>query len=99
MPCTLGSLFSASMRASRSASAQVGGVGSSVACRPVSVLSLTLCGVDLAGRVVTDQDDGQAGLDALGAQRRGAAGDFGADGLGQGVAVDQLGGHGRIFVE
>jgi hypothetical protein len=82
------------MRASRSASVMLAGYVSRVACRPVccAVVDLVL-GIDLAGRVFAHEDDGKARVDAAGLQRRGAAGDFGADFLGEGVAVDELGSH------
>nr|CUV15163.1 protein of unknown function [Ralstonia solanacearum] len=51
--------------------------------------------VDLAGRVVADQDDGEAGLVAASGESGGALGGFGAELLGKRVAVDELGGHGR----
>jgi hypothetical protein len=49
--------------------------------------------IDRAGRVLTDQDHGQAGLSAFGGERRGARGDLGADLGAEGDAVDDLGGH------
>jgi hypothetical protein len=48
--------------------------------------------VDLAGRVLSDQDDGQAGADAPLGQNRGVARDFGAQLARQRNAVNALGG-------
>ena len=50
--------------------------------------------VDVAGRVVADDDHGQAGLVAGGGECGGAGGDVGAQLLGKFDSVDQLGGHG-----
>jgi hypothetical protein len=50
--------------------------------------------VDGAGRVFAHQDDGQPGLAASRGEGRGARGDFGAQLLGEGGAVEDLGGHG-----
>ena len=49
--------------------------------------------IDLGGRVVADQDHGQAGRGAAGLQGGGALGDFGTQLAGEGVAVDELGCH------
>ena len=86
-----GSALSASMRASSSASVSVApdSVRAS-SCRPVSAQALTLLrDVDLAGRVVADQDDGQAGPDAARLERGGAPATS-ARIAWQRVAVDQL---------
>jgi hypothetical protein len=53
--------------------------------------------IDLAGRVVPHQHHGQAGGHAFGLEREGALGHVGAQLAGEGVAVDQLGGHGEII--
>ena len=50
--------------------------------------------VDLAGRIFTDQDHGQAGLAAGSAQGGCALGDFAAQLLGESDSVDELGWHG-----
>jgi len=52
--------------------------------------------IDLAGRVVADQHHGQARGDALHFEGLGAVGDFGAQLFGQGIAINQLGGHKRL---
>jgi hypothetical protein len=74
--------------------AHVGGVGlqRGLQARLRAVVDLVLR-VDLAGRVLAHEDDGKSRVHATGLERGGAACDFGADGFGEGVAVDQLGGH------
>ncbi|MCY1537644.1 hypothetical protein D9M68_731490 [compost metagenome] len=74
--------------------AQVGGVGLERGLQAGfgAVVDLVL-GVDLTRRIAAHQDDGQGRIHAAGLQRSGAAGHLGADGFGEGVAVDQLGGH------
>jgi hypothetical protein len=52
--------------------------------------------IDLAGRIFADQNDGQAGCDALGFQRSGSLCDIGSQYLGEGVAVNSLGCHGLL---
>ncbi|MCY1365305.1 hypothetical protein D9M69_521450 [compost metagenome] len=50
--------------------------------------------VNLRGLVVANQDHGQPGCDAFGLEGGHARGDIGAQLAGEGVAVDQLSGHG-----
>ena len=52
--------------------------------------------VDLAGRIVADQDDGQAGHDAgLSGEGRDIVRHLAANLLGQGSSIENLGGHER----
>src|SRR5471032_773662 len=51
--------------------------------------------IDLAGRIVADENNCQAGLLATGGQGGGTHRDIGAKGLGKGIAVDDLGSHRR----
>ncbi len=52
--------------------------------------------IDLRGRVLAHQDHGQARCDALGLEGGHTGADIGAQLAGEGVAVDQLGGHGAV---
>ena len=53
--------------------------------------------VDVAGRVVADQHDGEAGGDAMGGLQAGdGLGDLGVEGGGAALAVDDRGAHGML---
>ena len=91
-----GSRFSSSMRASSSASGSVGRITVERRAEAVVVTRLHFVAhVDFAGRIVADQHHREARLMAASGEGGGARGDVGAQGLGEGKAVDQFGSHGR----
>ena len=66
--------------------------------KPSFLASLDLVAhIDLTGRVVTHQDDGQARLDTTLAQGLGARGHLLAQLLRQGDTIDETSGHGADF--
>ena len=90
MPWTAGSALSRSIVASSSSWLVVAGRRSTVPFIPAAVARLLLVAdIDLAGRIVAHQDDGQARDDPGGRRERGDLGrHLPADLLGQGFPVD-----------